>query len=177
VTITAHPTLKGRLRIVTAALGEPAESMGYFHAVYNEDLPAQPDRYHVFAERQGAGHYMGTYLATRGATERRLPLWLEGDDRFTVDGELVIHGTGSEDYFNCGWYAVEGRLNGPGSQPLHGFPVYGLAGDANQAAAYRWHVSDPVHYNRQLTAEIEHGADNRQEAEYRSAGFFYEAQP
>lgn len=177
VTITANQPLNGRLRVVTCPLRQPISELGYFHAVYNEDLPTQPDRHHVFARRRGAGHYMGTYLVTQGTTDRRLPLWLEGDDRFTVDGELVIHGTGSEDYFNCGWYAVEGRLDGPGSQPVHGFPVYGLVGDVNQAAAYRWHVGDPVHYDSELTAEMEHGADNRQPADYRSAAFFYESQP
>ena len=100
-------------------------------------------------------------------------LWLEGDDRFTVDGRLAIHGTGSEDYFNCGWYAVQGRLNGPGGFPLHGFPVYRMTDqNENQAAAYRWHVTDPVAYEQSIVAEMEHGADNKLAADYRSAAFF-----
>ncbi len=144
------------------------------HAAYHEELPVADDRCFTFLRREGRGHYVGTYLVTQGTTDRRLPLWLEGDDRFTVDGRLAIHGTGSEDYFNCGWYAVDGRLNGPGAFPLHGFPVYRLVDKQNQAVAFRWHVTDPVYYAKSLVAEMEHGGDNRQAADYRAAAFWYE---
>jgi len=33
----------------------------------------------------------------------------ESDDCSLIDGEMRIHGTGSEDYFNGGWYAVMDR--------------------------------------------------------------------
>ncbi|MBN2475287.1 MAG: DUF2961 domain-containing protein [Pirellulales bacterium] len=177
VDLTSDRPLRARLRIVTVPCDQKAGDLGYFHAVYHEELPTEPDRYYQFLRRTGSGHYAGTYLVTSGTTDRKLPLWLEGDDRFTVDGDLVVHGTGSEDYFNCGWYAVEGRLNGPGSQPQHGFPVYRLQGEQNQAVAFRWHVTDPVHYAESLLAEIEHGADNKLPADYRSAAFFYEPSP
>lgn len=168
----------GVLRVTTVPLRRWQNDLGYFHALYHEELPTEPDRHHSFLRREGRGHYAGTYLVTRGKTERKLPLWLEGDDRFTVDGQLAVHGTGSEDYFNCGWYAVEGRLNGPGGFPLHGFPVYRLTGDdENQAVAFRWHVTDPVAYEQSIVAEIEHGADNKLPADYRSAAFFYEPEP
>ena len=45
-------------------------------------------------------------------------VFFEGDDLTTVDGELVIHGTGSEDSFNGGWYDVPGRWDGPVALPL-----------------------------------------------------------
>ncbi len=187
LTLTAKEPLQARLRVVTEPLGSDQDDweqgdwgqddLGYFHALYREELPVQPDRHYTFLKRSGKGHYIGTYLVTEGQTDNKLPLWLEGDDRFTIDGQLTIHGTGSEDYFNCGWYAVEGRLNGPGGMPQHGFPVYRLAGKKNQAVAYRWHVTDPVHYESSLTAEMEHGPDNRQAADYRSGAFFYEPKP
>ena len=44
--------------------------------------------------------------------------------RVFVNDVLLGHGTGTEDYFNCGWYAVKGRLNQPGALPVHGFPVF-----------------------------------------------------
>ena len=99
------------------------------------------------------------------------------DEQPTVDGRVTIRGTGSEDYFNCGWYAVEGRLNGPGGQALHGFPVYRFEDGKDLAVAYRWHVGDPVHYDREIVAEMEHGAANRMPADYRSAAFFFESGP
>jgi len=166
-----------KLRIVTTPISGSAHALGYLHTAFNESVPTKPNVYHPFLTRKGAGHYVGTYLATEGQTDRKIPLWLEGDERFTVDGRLVIHGTGSEDYFNCGWYALRGRLNGPGAQPLHGFPAYGTVGDRPYAAAFRWHLSDPVPWQSSIRAEIEHGADNRFKADYRSVAFFYEPTP
>ena len=99
-------------------------------------MPAVPEVYHPLFQGSGGGHVVGAYLVTEGP--KGLPYWLEGDDRWTIDGELRIHGTGSEDYFNCGWYALEGRLNGPETLPSHGFPVYGTTFNTMRAAAFRW---------------------------------------
>jgi hypothetical protein len=49
-----------------------------------------------------------------------------------------------------------------------------LVDDQNQAVAYRWHVTDPVYFDKSLLAEMEHGGDNRQVADYRAAVFWYE---
>ena len=109
---------------------------------------------------------------------REAPFWLEGDDRFTVDGKLAIHGTGSEDFFNCGWYALEGRLNGPAAYPTHGFPIYrSPEKEVWQAAAYRWNVADPVPYSSSISAGIEHGGENQFEADYRAGVFWYAQEP
>ncbi|HBO45230.1 MAG TPA: hypothetical protein DD670_15140 [Planctomycetaceae bacterium] len=177
VTLTSEKPFAGTLEIVTTTLPEWKDDLGYLHAVYNEALPTQPDVYHPWATREGRGHYIGTYMATDGQTKEKLPFWLEGDEVFTCDGELRIHGTGTEDYFNCGWYAVPGRLEGPCAYPSHGFPVYQLKDDRNLAVAYRWHVADPVPYEKSIEAKIEHGPTNKTKANYRSVGFFYDAAP
>jgi len=114
---------------------------------------------------------VGTFLSTEGP--EGLPYWLEGDDRWIIDGELRIHGTGSEDYFNCGWYALKGRLNGPEALPSHGFPVYGIADGTMRAAAFRWHYGDPVPFAGSMDFAIEHGEINRHIADYRSAVYWY----
>ena len=106
-----------------------------------------------------------------------MPTWLEGDEQFTCDGELRIHGTGTEDGFNCGWYAVPGRLNGPGATPLSGFPVYRKDGERNVAVAYRWYLTDPVSYEKSIDAELEHGGTNDVNANYRTTAFFYDSEP
>ena len=46
--------------------------------------------------------------------------FFEGDDSTAIDGEFRIHGTGSEDFFNGGWYAMMDRWDGKLSLPLHG---------------------------------------------------------
>jgi hypothetical protein len=102
---------------------------------------------------------------------------LEGDEQFTCDGELRIHGTGTEDGFNCGWYAVPGRLNGPGATPLTGFPVYRMEEQRNIAVAFRWYLTDPVPYEKSIQAELEHGGTNDVNANYRTAAFYYDVEP
>lgn len=181
--VTVHAVGKpvsGKLRVATVPVPTDVDmkKLGYLHSAYEENLPTQSEVYHTFLKQEGTGHYIGTYLVTSGETDQKLPFWLEGDESFTVDGNLDIHGTGSEDYFNCGWYAVEGRLNGPGGAPVHGFPVYRLQDDRyNMATAYRWHLADPVPFETQIDAKIEHGPDNRQKADYRSAAFYYKTTP
>ncbi len=113
-------------------------------------------------------------MATRGQTPHNAPRWLEGDEIFTVDGEMMIHGTGSEDYFNGGWYSVDGRLNEPGAFPSHGFPVFRLDKPWRKVVAYRWHIADPVPYQKQIDAKIEHGPANKFPADYYGTGFYYD---
>ncbi len=172
-TVRLHSILpaEGVLTVYESPLGEPAEEFGVLTAQCHESLPALPDVYHPLLQTEGKGHLAGLYLVTEGPSG--LPYWLEGDDRFTIDGELRIHGTGTEDYFNCGWYALDGRLNGPDARPSHGFPVYGLADNTMRAAAFRWHYSDVVPFDRSMDFVIEHGEANRHVANYRSVAFWY----
>jgi len=177
ITLTAEKPFAGKLTIVTTGLPEPNDELGYLHAVYNESLPTETGKFHPWLAREGRGHYVGTYLVTDGRNKTKLPSWLEGDEWFTCDGELCIHGTGSEDHFNCGWYAVPGRLNAPCAFPLHGFTIYDVQNKRNRAAAFRWHVADPIPYEKSIEAKIEHGGTNDVNANYRSAAFFYDAAP
>ena len=141
---------------------------------YNENLPTKnKDKPHLLLDTKGEGHYVGTFLITEGKThEKHLPVWLEGDEVFEIDGEIKIHGTGTEDYFNCGWYGVEGRLNNSENFPLHGFPEYRMD-ITGKASAYRWHLLDPIPFKSSIHATIEHGTNNSIEADYRSVAFYY----
>jgi hypothetical protein len=174
ITLTAAKPVAGEIVVVTTPPPAWTAKPGYFHAVYNESLPTKKDVFHPWLTREGRGHYLGTYLATAGHKKTEMPIWLEGDEWFTCDGEMRIHGTGSEDHFNCGWYAVPGRLNGPCAFPTHGFSIYDRVDGFSRAAAFRWHVSDPVPYEKSIEAKIEHGATNNVNANYRSAAFFYD---
>jgi len=175
VEMTAQDPFKGVMTIITQPAQLAAGDFGYFHANYHEQLPTEDGRYYPLLNTSGAGHYLGVLLATEGKSGA--PTWLEGDEVFTVDGQMAIHGTGTEDYFNCGWYAVNGRLNQPGALPAHGFPVYGKTEDFMRAVAYRWHVADPVPYAKSIEAKIEHGPQNDISANYRSLTLFYDTNP
>jgi len=173
VRIDTKEPLKGT--IVVRTTGGIAGDAGYFHAALREEVPTRPRADFGWLKESGRGHFAGVLLMTEG--QAKLPYWLEGDDQFTVDGQLAIHGTGSEDYFNCGWYALEGRLDRPAAYPLHGFPIYRNHDGTWQAAAYRWHLPDPVTFSRSIDAGIEHGGDNTTPANYRAAVFWYTDRP
>jgi hypothetical protein len=168
--------LEGTLTVYQSVLDAPAPDVGRLAVQVNEGLPTVPGILHPLLQTTGRGHVVGTYLVTEGPKgPKGLPYWLEGDDRWVLDGELCIHGTGSEDYFNCGWYALPGRLNGPEALPSHGFPVYGTTEDTMRAAAFRWHFSDPVPFDKTIDFTIEHGEANKHIANYRSVTYYYRA--
>jgi hypothetical protein len=81
------------------------ESIGYFHALYRQALPATAGKRLDLLSINGRGHYVGTVLSVI----QNQPGWFgEGDEFLYVDGESYpsIQGTGSEDYFNDAWDCV-----------------------------------------------------------------------
>jgi hypothetical protein len=168
-----------KLRVATVPIpaDQDVSKLAYLHTAYTENMSPVKHVHHQFLKRNGTGHYLGTYMVTRGTNRVVQPSWLEGDEFFHVDGKLVDHGTGSEDYFNCGWYSTPGRLDHPGGRQLGGFSVFRKEGKYRLTSSYRWHVPDPIPYNKTIDAKIEHGAGNTTKAEYRSAAFYYDVAP
>ncbi|MGD8777357.1 MAG: DUF2961 domain-containing protein [Ignavibacteria bacterium] len=121
----------------------------YFHAQYRQENPVQPGNDYLIADLEGMGHYIGTVLSVRSSQ----PGWFgEGDDRFYVDGDTVptIHGTGSEDYINDAWaFRVVNR-------PYYGVSIWEGMNTGSRITAYRWHVNDPVFFEKSLKFTIEH---------------------
>ena len=81
---------------------------GRFYAHWNRNNPAVEGQPHIFLHAEGKGHYVGTALQAQGL-QPGMTYFFEGDDSTVVDGTLRMHGTGSEDYFNGGWYALPDR--------------------------------------------------------------------
>jgi hypothetical protein len=173
VRIDSAKPLAGTLLVRT--IPEAPADAGCFRAGSREAMPTEPKHDFSWLTESGRGQFAGVLLLTEG--KAKLPYWLEGDDQFQVDGRLAIHGTGTEDYFNCGWYALAGRLDRPATYAVHGFPVYRNRGESWEVAAYRWHVADPVPFSRSIEAGIEHGGENTFPANYRAAVFWYSERP
>jgi hypothetical protein len=123
--------------------------LGYFHAQYRQEHPAQMGRNYLIADIQGRGHYVGTVLNVR---QRQPGWWGEGDDFFFIDGETEpsLRGTGSEDYFCDAWGLR------PFAYPYYGVTVFEQPHALGLTTAYRWHLPDPVRFERSLRVEIEH---------------------
>lgn len=129
----------------------------YFHARYRQEYPAVMGRDYLIADLEGRGHYVGTVLSVTLAQDG----WFgEGDDFFYIDGEKIpsLQGTGSEDYFNDAWGFRQRTSIWFGQPRWQGW----LAGDSG--ICYRWHVLDPVAFQKSLKVTIEHKG-NREPAE------------
>ena len=125
----------------------------------------------TMANVNGKGHYVGTIMQSQNLISG-MTLFFEGDDIAIVDGENTIHGTGSEDYFNGGWYAFIDTWDRGMSLPVHGSLDYSLV--YGRTGAYRWHLTDKINFGESLDYTMEHGPDgNKELINNTTLGFYY----
>ncbi|MEU4477854.1 DUF2961 domain-containing protein [Micromonospora sp. NPDC023966] len=100
--------------------------------------------------------------------------YLEGDERVTVDGSRspAIHGTGTEDFYEGGWYFNRGTFSAPlTGNPAHEPGTNGCPKDCD--SLYRYFVADSMPFSRSMDFAIEHGPENDVPARYTSPTFWY----
>ena len=125
---------------------------GYFNAQYRQEFPEKTGDDYLVMETEGRGHYVGTVMSIRS----RSPYWFgEGDAKFFIDGdaEPSIWGTGTEDYFLSAW-----GLN-KGLNPYFGCTYKSMDSEEDlgvRFTLYRWHIADPIRFNKSLKFKIEH---------------------
>lgn len=148
---------------------------GKFYSYWNHQASVPAGKPHVFLDRTGRGHYVGTALQCRGL-EPGMTGFFEGDDSTVVDGGLTMHGTGSEDYFNGGWYAMMDRWDAPLSLPLSGALDYNLP--LSRTGGYRLFLTDKIPFTRSIHHSIEHGPEhNAAPGTYTSVAYYYSDSP
>ncbi len=161
---------------VTDQLG-PGGRAGYFH-VDTRDGPTTPGEPWLLTRAEGRGKLVGAAATLSaggvapGPSEPRL--YLEGDEVITADGTDPLHGTGTEDFAEAGWYFNRG----PFSAPLAGGPAHATSGAGcpiSCDALYRVLLGDAVPYDRSVTFTLEHGPVNDVPGVYRTAAFSYVA--
>ncbi len=133
-----------------------APEEGRFYALWRRENPTRLGEPFTFIETQGRGHLVAVALQARGF-ESGKTLFFEGDDQTTIDGELAVHGTGSEDFFNGGWYDVPDRWEKRLSFPLSG--CLGYAKHLGRTGAYRLFLGDAYAYRKSLLQTIEHAGE------------------
>jgi hypothetical protein len=157
--------------IETHPRGLPRETL-YFHAQFRRAASVR-GRPITLLETTGRGHYVGTLLSMQRIRGRGLG-YLEGDERVFVDGEAMpsIIGTGTEDYFSSGWYYDTGVY----SAPYHGVTI--KDDPRGRINTYRWHIEDPIPFQRSLRFDIEHGGVNDAPGvDYTAVAFWYQTHP
>lgn len=161
--------VEGEVEFTDAGRG-PEE--GRLYALWRRENPTTPGRPFTFVEARGRGHVVGFILQAQGARPGEVTEFFEGDDETTIDGESAVHGTGSEDFFNGGWYDVPGRWEGRVSLPLSGsldFKRY-----LGRTGGYRFLPTDAYAFRQSILSTIEHGpAGNNFPADYVGVTFLY----
>jgi hypothetical protein len=168
------------------------DGMGRFHAWYNKEVTeALPegenewgllgpqgnnqtgDGNYMVADIQGKGHYVGVNYYVHSPS----PMWYgEGDDMFFIDGVAWpsrLHGTGTEDYFNTSW--------SPKTMFSHPFYGYGKVNEdvgwLGRTHVYRFHITDPIYFNKLLRFSIEHGHNNNLTLDIATVAYWYQTEP
>jgi hypothetical protein len=128
-------------------------------------LPYKTD-YVIVDGIDGRGHYVGTYMAW-GVNNSGW--WGEGEIKFFIDGDdafPTICGTGTEDYF-CGAYDFDPGVLDEQEQPRYqefttpysGLPQVikpdGHYRSQQRFGMYRWHLSDPIRFDKDLRVTIQ----------------------
>lgn len=168
-----QPTIIAKVKIYYTSEGRAADE-GKFYTVWKREKTPLGE-YYKFLQTQGRGHYVGTILQSQGLRPG-MTLFFEGDDSTHVDGKMRIHGTGSEDYFNGGWYALLDRWDRGISLPLHGSLDYSLP--MARTGGYRFHITDKMPYEKEIYHGMEHGGQNNDfPVDYTSVAMYYADTP
>jgi len=147
------------------------EDIAYFHAQWNRELRTDKSKNYTVLEAEGEGHFVGLNMCMQGYKGN---LWfLEGDEMVFVDGEEKpsVYGTGTEDYFNSGWYFNKGEFYAP----YHGLII--KDDSLARISAYRFHITDAVPFKKSFRFSIEHGHGNEETADYSSTAYWYQKEP
>lgn len=130
-------------------------------------------------EAKGKGHYVGCHLDIDNKTF--MPWFVnwpgEGDDMIFIDEDIdkgvpTLHGTGTEDYVNQAW-SQKKRY----SAPYHGTIKGGGLNWWGKISYYRYHIEDPIYFNKKIIVTIEHGHDNHRKDDWSSTAYWYQKEP
>ncbi|NLE57315.1 MAG: DUF2961 domain-containing protein [Planctomycetes bacterium] len=162
-------------------LGPQPPEQGLFHAEFRRDaqLRTQPheanttgkDNY-VILDTEGRGQYVGCVLSVDAQPGG---WWGEGDEMIFIDHAKLptITGTGSEDYF-CNAWGFQKTF----SNPYYGCPLLEqLADGSSLTTVYRWHIPDPVRFNKHIRVTIEHLFSPKVVNDYSSVAYWYQTEP
>lgn len=181
------------------------EGLLRFHATWNRECPTQgydqgnmgnmewlfggeggtPDKIHlnttgdenyVLLEAEGRGHYVGCNVNIHNLRDSSKFDWPGcGDDMIFIDGEKWppnLHGTGTEDYFNTAWCPYQEY-----DAPYHGILLGGKDNWKGKISYYRYHIQDPVMFEKSIRVTIEHGHNNNRTDDWSSTAYWYQTEP
>ncbi len=131
---------------------------------------------YVILEAKGKGHYVGCNLNIHNLRDTTKWDWPgEGDDMIFIDSEKwppTLHGTGTEDYFNTAWCPTQEY-----NSPYHGIILGGKDNWKGMISYYRYHIRDPIMFEKSIKVTIEHGHNNHRSDDWSSTAYWYQTEP
>ena len=173
------------------------DDMMYFHARWNRVCPTighdekdfmnhldwcfggnntTGEENYVILDAEGTGTYCGCNINIHNLNPTKEWDWPgEGDDMIFIDGEAWpprLHGTGTEDYVNMSWCPQEEY-----SAPYHGLILGGDKNWKGKISYYRYHIQDPIPFEKSIKVTIEHGHNNNRFDDWSSTAYWYQTKP
>ncbi len=165
---------------ITYVETEVPPAAGTFHAQYRRASTAERNPYVILDGVKGQGRYVGTFLAWTQLGkgwfgEGEIKFYLDGDDQFPT-----ICGTGTEDYF-LGSYGFPKPYTTAYSGTV--LPASENADPPNFWSLYRWHIQDPINFEKDLRVTIQAlgwGPDGKYKKfadDIASVAYWYQTEP
>jgi hypothetical protein len=190
ITVTNINTEAMRLYYqIDYTLTDVGEDEAYLHAQFRRSNPTKGSIHTLADGIKGKGHYVGTYVAWNVNNNG---WWGEGEIKFFMDGDTefpTINGTGTEDYF-CGSYNFENQKTKQYQEfstayaGLHQvIRPNGLYQSQQSFGMYRWHILDPIRFEKDLKITIQdlgwrhNGKYYAQQSDISSVVFWYQREP
>jgi hypothetical protein len=145
---------------------------GYFRAQSRAGA-TENGRDWTYLQASGQGRFVGVSASMRGPASRA---FLEGDERVYTDNARSpqLHGTGTEDFYQSGWYFNRDTYTEPfNGDPAHLTATTGCAAESDCTGAYRLMIGDAVPFGSAITFGIEHGPGDDVAANYSTTAFWY----
>ncbi len=172
-------------------------SYGRFHTCWNRENPCDGQDYvklneknrkaekfskkneahkgdYIILEAEGEGHFVGCHLDIHNLFETERFNWPgEGDDYIEIDdGEIILYGTGTEDYFCTAWSPSQYYCS-----PYFGITLPGGKNWSGKISYYRYHIEDPFYFHKNIKVKIEHGHANQRSDDFSSTAYWYQTEP
>lgn len=140
----------------------------YLHARFHRANTRYGEGLPVLALDGRAGHFVGLAAELCGGPAQGLS-FLEGDETVVCDGNVVLRGTGTEDFFSGGWYFRGNPVGSPCAAVAAIDPRWCRVRTA------RFLLVDPMPFQRQFAFALEHGGGNDAAgADYAVLAFWYD---
>ena len=157
------------------------DNVGLFHAQFRRENPTTKKRDFVLLDNvEGPGYFAGCVIGVRALGEH---WWGEGEMKFYIDEDTdfpTICGTGTEDYFGDAWGMDLYQTPYMGCTVLERLPE--KAEGTELVSMYRFHVQDPIYFQKNLTATMQQigwfpdGLGERSD-DWCSVAYWYQAKP